>query len=114
MHQLIAHLLNLYVPQAREYLVKAAREHRLVPYGEIMNRFGGRGYVGQVLDALNRQEHGMGRPLLSAIVVRAEERQSSSGFFDLVRSLRPQVTTNTQHQMWEAECDRVWAHYRSS
>jgi hypothetical protein len=107
-------LLRRYVPEAREYLVKAARDHRTVPYGEIMNRIGGRGYVGQVLDALNVEENDQRRPLLSAIVVRKDARRSSYGFFDLVRRLRPGVPIGDDQSVWEAECDRIWKHYASN
>ena len=114
MARLSERLLKLYVPPAREYLVKAARDHRTVPYGEIMNRFGGRGYVGDVLDRLNVEENAQSRPLLSAIVVRKDVRRSSRGFFALVQRLRPEVTTGNDQAVWEAECERVWTYYRSN
>lgn len=114
MPDLSERLLSLYVPQARGYLLKAAREHRTVPYNEIMNRLGGRGYVGQVLDQLNVEENAQHRPLLSAIVVRKDVRRSSHGFFDLVRRLRPGVTTGNDQAVWQAECERIWKHYASN
>ncbi len=114
MPELSEPLLRLYVPRAREYLVKAARDHRTVPYGEIMNRLGGRGYVGKVLDRLNVEENAQHRPPLSAIVVRNDARRSSYGFFDLVRRLRPGVTAGNDQTVWEAECERVWKHYASN
>jgi len=89
MRELSEQLLSLYVPRAREYLVTAAREHRTVPYEEIMNWLGGRGYVGQVLDHLNIEENAQQRPLLSAIVVRKDARRSSHGLFEIVRRLTP-------------------------
>ena len=104
--------LDHYLPLFRTHLMDAARQSRLVPYKELETVFGGpgRGYVGQVLDALNREVDEDDKPLLSAIVVSADSKRSSAGFFDLVRSLRPQVTLANEHEMWAAERDRVWAY----
>ena len=70
-----------FVPRARRRLAKAASERQLVPYGEVMNSLGGRGYVGQVLDELNRREFARGNPLISAIVVKEGANMASDGFF---------------------------------
>ena len=107
---LSADLMERYVPQARKYLGAAAREHRLVPYMEITKALGtGRGYIGQVLDELNRREHAKGHPIISAIVVRADSNESSDGFFKLVEALRPASKGSDERRLWEAERDRVWA-----
>lgn len=105
-----AHLMELYVPRARKFLAGAAREHRLVHYMEITRMLGtSRAWIGQVLDELNRREHSKGHPIISAIVVRADSRESSDGFFKLVESLRPGSTRLDERQLWESERDRVWA-----
>lgn len=101
-------LLDRYVPVARAYLIRAAREHRLVTYMEISKAVGGgRGYIGQVLDAMNLRENDKQRPLLSALVVSARTRMPSSGFFVLLRSLRN--ASGPDKVVWQAERDRVWA-----
>jgi hypothetical protein len=102
-------LLETYVPRARQYLATAARQHRLVPYMQIANDLGGRGYVGQVLDELNRREHDQGRPLISAIVVDAETEQPSEGFFKLAIDVGLTLPSSDRRAFWEAERDRVWA-----
>ncbi len=96
---LSADLLETCVPQARKYLVAAARTHRLVPYMEIANVLGGRGYIGQVLDELNRREHARGHPLISAIVVLAESHEPSDGFFKLVQELRLASSGSSRRQI---------------
>ncbi len=109
MAKLGADLMERYVPQARKYLGAAARERRLVPYMEITKALGtSRGYIGQVLDELNRREDAKGHPLISAIVVRADSKESSDGFFKLVGTLRPASKLSDERRLWEAERDRVW------
>lgn len=103
-------LMDRYVPEARRYLGKAAKERRLVPYMEIANALGtGRGYIGQVLDELNRLEDAKGNPLISAIVVNAGANIASDGFFKLVAQLRPASSRVPKRQLWETERDLVWS-----
>src|SRR4051794_1727106 len=103
-------LLENYLPRARKLLVAAARQRKTITYGSIQNGIGGRGYVGQVLDALNKREHRAERPLLSALVVNAGgSGMPSVGFFKLVRELKPETRSVPNRQLWEAERERVWA-----
>lgn len=54
-------------------LKETARDGEVITYGELMNRIGtARGYIGLVLDGINRMEHKQGHPILSAVVVRAD------------------------------------------
>jgi len=92
----------------RKILVATARDHRLVPYMEMANAHGGRGYFGQVLDELNRREHAKGHPLISAIVVSAQSHEPSEGFYKLVEELKL-ASGRSRRQIWETERDRVWA-----
>ncbi|HSW43736.1 MAG TPA: hypothetical protein VLM76_14660 [Patescibacteria group bacterium] len=81
-----------------------------MPYMEITKALGtSRGYIGQVLDELNRREDSKGNPLISAIVVRAGTNIASGGFFTLVWQLRPASHRLPKRLLWEAERDRVWA-----
>ena len=101
--------MERYVPVARVALTEAAREKATtLTYGELMPSLGGRGYIGQVLDELNRREHEQGRPLLSALVVRADTGMPSRGFFGLARELRPSSTTDDR-ALWERELASVRA-----
>lgn len=83
--------LETFVPQARRYLVATARDHRLVPYMEMANAHGGRGYFGQVLDELNRREHAKGHPLISAIVVSAQSHEPSEGVLQTGRGAQARI-----------------------
>ncbi len=107
-NQLGSDLLETYVPLVRKALARAAAQRRLVPYMEIANEFGGRGYFGQVLDALNRREHDRGNPLLSAIVVSAETGRPSNGFFLLAEELRLIRARSERRLFWEQQRDLVW------
>jgi hypothetical protein len=99
--------LEDYVPGLRKELVQAAREHRLVTYGEVMNRYGGRGYIGPVLDEVNRREHARGHPMLSAIVVHKGSGMPGEGFWGLISELHPSVAKSKSY--WEIERNKVWA-----
>lgn len=102
-------LLDQYVPQARQELVKAAREHRLVPYSEVTNALGtSRAWIGEILDEVNSREHAKGRPLLSAIVVGKQSRRPGPGFWRL--PMLPQmILPSDRARFWKAERDKVWA-----
>ena len=103
--------LDTYVPRARRLLVERARARETVPYGSIQNDLGGRGFVGQVLDALNLEEHAKGRPMLSALVVNAGPNgMPSVGFFKLARRLKPASRSLSDRDLWEAERDAVYAY----
>ena len=107
-------LLNLYVPKARRHLIELARRGDTVNYETITTALGtSRAYIGQVLDELNEQENAEGRPLLSALVVKANTGMPSYGFSALVRRLHPSLR-GTDRAVWEAERNRVYAHYRSN
>ncbi len=111
MPKLSAERLDLYVPQARVELVAVAQRRELIPYGAIMNRYGGRGYFGQVLDELNRRESEAANPLISALVVLDQpDPIASRGFFQVARELRPGSSNLSDRGFWEAECNRVWSH----
>jgi hypothetical protein len=110
MGTLSAKKMSEYVPRARKLLVTQARTGHTVPYSTIQNRLGGRGYVGQVLDTLNVEEHEAKRPLLSALVVNLRPGgMPSRGFFLLVRRLKPNTRGVADRQVWEAERDAVFA-----
>ena len=78
----------------------------LPPSGHLMGQ-----RTGLLLDEINRREDECGRPMLSALVVRAQERWPGAGFFMLARQLGhlPQDATDEQQRaFWEAERDRVY------
>ena len=66
--------LEKYVELARPILIKVAkgqRGDRLITYGQLMEEMGGpgRGYIGEVLEAVSDREYGNSRTILSALVV---------------------------------------------
>ena len=74
---------------------QAAREERTITYSEVggkivldMGNEGERFKLGQLLDEVSRYEHAQGRPMLSVVVVHADEkRMPGDGFFTLAREL---------------------------
>jgi len=78
--------LQTYLPEVRSYLVQAARNQSLVSYLELANAVGtSRGHIGDVLDALDIEEHERQHPLISAIVVYKHRRTPGPGFFAMTR-----------------------------
>lgn len=78
----------------RNRLIEAARNGRLLRYGEIAPAMGlrmddpnDRGDLGRMLDAINQYENDANRPLLSAVVVGAETGMPGAGFFPMARRL---------------------------
>ena len=109
MPKLRSELLEQYIPVARREVVKAARAHDFIEYGQVINRVGaGRGYIGQVLDELNRREYAKGRPLLSSIVVHRGSRNPGDGFWSLPM-LPPFTSESARRAFLKAEQERVWA-----
>lgn len=108
MPQLSQQVLERHLAAARDYLVHAARFHQVVDYGDVYRAMGtGRGYIGQVLDELNRREHAAGRPLLSAIVVTKQGGAPSRGFFTVATELGVYEGGDKQ-SFWTEQRDRVW------
>jgi hypothetical protein len=76
-----------------EKLKEVARAKKLITYTEIGDNVGLRAndpQLWQLLDKVNRQEHGQGRPMLSAVVVQKEGENYGApgdGFFKLAKDL---------------------------
>jgi hypothetical protein len=108
MPQLSQEVLERHLVAAREYLVHAAWYHQVVDYSDVYRAMGtGRAYIGQVLDELNRREHAVGRPLLSAIVVSKQGGAPSRGFYAVATELGLYAGGDKQ-EFWTEECKRVW------
>ena len=101
--------LDFYVDRAREELVRVAKKRGMVSYSELMALMDGpgRGYIGQVLDELNKRESTIARPPLSALVLVNGTTRPGEGFFLLMRSLGR--TELDDQKLWEIERDAVWA-----
>jgi hypothetical protein len=75
-------------------LVQVARSGDLVTYGEIaplagldMADPGDRSRIAHILGEISTEEHQLGRPLLSAVVVLQDQNKPGEGFFHLAREL---------------------------
>jgi hypothetical protein len=70
--------------------------------------------TGQMLGEISRREHECGRPMLSAVVVRAQGRRPGPGFFKLARQLGriPEDATDEElESFWRAEQEAVYAEW---
>jgi hypothetical protein len=80
------------------------------PLGLAMRNPRHRGDLGALLDAIDREEHRRGRPLLAAVVVLAQTGRPSRGFFRNARDLgRP--TGEDDAAFWAREVRRVHDHW---
>ena len=75
--------------QIREMLIQVARQNNTISYSEVgeaveldMANPGERSKLANTLDQINREEHKLGRPLLSAVVVQKESGHPGTGFFE--------------------------------
>lgn len=121
----------------RKKLIEVAKKRETITYGELMKEFGiPRGHpkpgigIGCVVGEISDYEYSNGRPLLSAIVVRANSGTGicplghpGGGFFGLdgipVHLERPAsvysnptLTTDEQEFVKEAQ-ERVWGYWRT-
>jgi hypothetical protein len=106
--RLSRNLRELYVVRARRLLTRAAADRDVLYYSDIMSELGGRGYVGEILDVLNREEHATGHPLLSALVITSDTNRASVGFYPLARELRADLRDLDDRQLWQLERNNVW------
>ena len=80
--------------QIYEKLKEVARASTVIYYSDIaplagldMSSPNDRYEIGTILDDINRHEHELGRPMLSAVVVHKESLMPGQGFFTLARAL---------------------------
>lgn len=101
-------------------LIRAARHRGTVTFQEIAEIMGlplSGGHmaaeVGQMIGAISVDEHGYGRPMLSAIVVSVRDLPGK-GFFDLARELgRLQDDSEEgERRFWEEEKKAVYAKWQ--
>lgn len=98
----------------------AAREQRVVHYGEIaplahldMADPHHRKVLGDMLDEISRAEDASGHPLLSAVVVQKESSMPGNGFFVLARELG-RWNGSDEQGFFVKELKRVYDYWRKS
>ncbi len=98
-------------------LIRAARHRGTVTFQEVAEIMGLRlsgaymaAEVGHMIGAISVDEHGYGRPMLSAIVVNVRGLPGK-GFFDLARELGrlQDDSKESEHRFWEEEKKAVYA-----
>jgi hypothetical protein len=122
-------------PDVRQRLIEVARNRKTITYGELMKEFGiPRGHrkpgigIGHVVGAISEHEYSHGRPLISAIVVRAYSESTicpngapGGGFFglsgipsQLIRSENNwgNPLTNEERNFVKAEQEKIWNYWR--
>ena len=71
----------------------------------------GRKRIGAILDRINKKEHCVGRPLLSAVVIRKSANIPGAGFFRLTENLKLKPPNGDNLKFWIKEIQRVWNHW---
>ena len=66
-----------------------------------------------ILDGINRSEHNEERPLLTAVVVNKNTKIPGDGFFNLAKKLGL-YNGGDNRKYWQAELQRVHAHWRNA
>jgi hypothetical protein len=99
-----------YTKKAYDVLVQAARSQQTIKYGEIGSRIGlySPDYfelkIGSIVGACSIYEQLYGRPLISAIAVKAETMWPSKGFWGLP-GIPPKVNREV---FWPQEVQRIF------
>ncbi len=112
--------LEKYAKLARPILIEVAkgkRGDRSITYKDLMDEMGGpgRGYIGEVLEAICQAEHREKRPLLSALVVHSNDRLPGDVFWKL-SVVPPHVRNGSKEEkinFWKNECDKLYKHWGS-
>jgi len=101
--------------QIREMLIQVARQNNTISYSEVgeaveldMANPGERSKLANTLDQINREEHELGRPLLSAVVVQKESGHPGTGFFELARELGKQKPDEDNQIFFTNELKRIF------
>ena len=86
--------MNTHDESVMAHLQEVARNRQTTCYQPIADLVGlnlesalDRKRIGDVVGKLSEREHEHGRPMISAVVVRAEDSKPGSGFFKLARQL---------------------------
>ena len=100
-----------------EELKRVAKEQSYTTYRKIapladldMVSQADRDRIADILDEISTHEHNLGHPLLSAVVVRADEGKPGQGFFTLARRLGL-YQGGDDLKFWLDEIKRVHAHW---
>jgi len=92
--------------QLYQRLTNVAAAQSTVPYSELAGFLGlemsnpdDRIRLGAMLDEINHAEHVASRPMISAVVVHAQEGLPGAGFFECARELNVLKTRNRQEEL---------------
>ena len=97
----------------RDRLIEVARNRGLITYGELapIAKLPARNIGSLILDAISRDEVNAGRPMLSAVVINADEGIPGYGFFNLAAELNRTGNADSDDAIWEAEREAVYEHW---
>lgn len=86
-------MLDVNMEDLRAYLIEVAKNEDTVTYGEVAHHFGktikGNHDItlwSALLEEISHTENAEGRPLLSALVVRADDGLPGGGFYPMARA----------------------------
>lgn len=111
------------VPELRDFLIETAGHGNCVTYAEVAERFGynlktqaGRNALSDDLGRISYGEHEAGRPMLSAVVVRAQggfpTGAPGQGFFNLATEIGAQELGVDDVTFFSAELQRVYEQWQ--
>lgn len=98
-------------------LIQAAQQSQTIYYDEIRIMMGlkpgnnAAKEVGWILGEISEEEHSLGRPMLSVVVVNQQNNMSSEGFYVLAHDLGKFTGTTDQDKanFWNSELQAVYA-----
>ena len=104
--------------QLRQHLAGVAGRRKLIHYAEVADMLGIVAdrldhcpELAQSLDEISTFEHGDGRPLLSVVVVRKEDKRPGGGFFKMAKQNGVQSPGADDDEFYVAELNRAWDYW---
>jgi hypothetical protein len=102
---------------AKHMLVKKAQSGGTITYGDLMKEMKGpgRGYIGEVLEALCREEHEHARPMLGAIVIHKSDKVPGHAFWSLPWIPQDIKDSSKERKInyWKSERERVYHYWQN-
>jgi hypothetical protein len=97
------------VDRIADILFGVATSKGLIGYGPLAKRVVTRpDFLSQPLDKVSRRAFDKGEPLWSALVVSSNSGRPSSGFYGLVRKMRPDYAALSDDELWAQERERCY------
>lgn len=107
--------------EIRDKIIETAKGEGTITYEEVgklanlsLANPDHRNKLADILDEINREEHGKGGPLLSVVVVKKDGKRPGRGFFVLAQDLKRQAPDVDDETFFVSELKNVYEYCKST